>query len=66
MLIYELTIIATVDKNGEMDALNYNTCHNFLETYSVLAQVKFTTSKMKLGNKIGIRVATQVAEGLQA
>lgn len=49
-----------------MDLLNYNPCRKFLETYSALAQVQFTTSKMKLGNKIGVRVATQVAEGLHA
>ena len=49
-----------------MDLLNYNPCPKFLEIYSALAQVQFTTSKMKLGNKIGVQVATQVAEGLHA
>lgn len=57
---------ATVYQNDEMDLLNYNPCPKFLEIYSALAQVQFTTSKMKLGNKIGVRVATQVAEGLHA
>ena len=47
---------------------NYNPGQNFLELYSFLAQVRFTTSKAKLDiryNKLVIRVASRVTERLK-
>ena len=46
----------------------FNPGHNILELYSVLALVRFAASKTKLDiwyNKLGIRVAEQVAERLE-
>ena len=47
----------------------YNLGHNILELYNILAQIRLTTSKTKRGiqyTKLGIRVASQVAEQLKA
>ena len=46
----------------------YNPGHNILELYSVLVQVRFTTSKTKLDvfySKLGIRVASRAAKRLK-
>ena len=43
--------------------VNYNPGHNILELYSILVQVRFTTSKTKLDiyySKLGIRVAERL------
>ena len=43
----------------------YNSVHNILETYKVLGQVPFTTSKTELGKeykKFYVRLASPAAE----
>ena len=48
--------------------LSYNLGHNIMELYSVLVQIRLTTSKAKRDIqyiKLGIRVASQVAERLR-
>ena len=47
---------------------SYNPGHNVLELYNILVQIRFTTSKRKLDiqySKLGIRVASRVAERLK-
>ena len=46
----------------------YNPDHNILELYNSLVQIRFTKSKRKLDiqyNKLGVRVASRVAEQLK-
>ena len=46
---------------------SYNPGHNIFELQNVLLEIQFTTSKTKLDiqySKLGIRVASRVAEGL--
>ena len=47
---------------------NYNHGHNILELYNLLIQTRLTTSKIKCDiqySKVGIRVASRVAERLK-
>ena len=48
--------------------ITYNPGHDILELYNVLVPIQVTTSKTKLDiqyNKLGIRVASRVAEWLK-
>ena len=48
--------------------LSNNPGHNILELYNILLQIRFTTSKTKFDiqyRKLGIRVASRVAERLK-
>ena len=47
---------------------NYSPGHNILELYNILVHIRFPTSKVKLDirySKIGIRVASRLAERLK-
>ena len=51
-----------------LGSYTYNAGHNILELYNGLIQVRVNTSKTKLNiqyNKLGIRVASLVAERLK-
>ena len=51
-----------------MGSFVYNLGHNILEPYNVLVQIRLTTSKTKRAiqySKLGVRVASRVAERLK-
>ena len=67
-LQFYANIIISSKTSSAKTQLTYNHGHNILELFNVLIQTRLTTSKSKCDieySKLGIRVASRVAERLK-